>query len=209
MADGADVPLLHQPLDGGLVPAGIVGHTVLVGVVQIGLLVPVGAEGHESALWNLAILGLPGLQVVDLQHEVRVLGALLGLVDDHQRIHHFLHRDLVHGTAIAPEVAGHIHMGAVLAGHADLEAAHRGHHVVGSALRIVEQLRSLQGLETVPVRRLRAQFVRQVHPLVLGGLQLFQLFPQHQICHICILLDCRLTAVLSWVEYTSYRKNLQ
>ena len=188
MADGADIPLLHQPLDGGLVPAGIVGHAVLIGVVQVGLLVPVGPKGHEGALGDGAVLGLPGLDVIHRHHEVGILGALLGLIDDHQRIHQLLHRDLVHGTAFAPEVAGYIHMGAVLAGHADLEAAHGSHHVIGGALHIVEQLGGLQGLEAVPVRCLRAQLMGQVHPLVLGGLQFLHSFPQGQVCHRCILL---------------------
>ncbi|CAN4005662.1 Fe2+ transport protein FeoA, partial [Dysosmobacter welbionis] len=51
------------------------------------------------------------------------------------------------------------------------------------ALRIVEQQVRLQGLEAEPMGRLRTQLMGQVHPLVLGGLQLFDLLPQCQIRH--------------------------
>ena len=216
MADGADVPLLHQPLDGRLVPAGIVGLAVLIGVVQVGLLVPVGPEGHEGALGDLAVLGLPGLQVVHRQHEVGVGGALGGLVDDHQRIHQLLDSDRAHVPAVAPEVAGHIGVGAVLAGHAVLDAAHGSHHVVGRALRIVEQQVRLQGLEAEPVRGLGAQFMGQVHPLVLGGLQLLHGIPQCQIrhnvfppFHVTGMLVSKRGVRLDRSKYTGNRGNLQ
>ncbi|CAN4005663.1 FeoA domain, partial [Dysosmobacter welbionis] len=71
-----------------------------------------------------AVLGLPGLQVVHRQHEVGVGGALGGLVDDHQGIHQLLDGDRAHVPAAAPEVPGHVGVGAVLAGHAVLDTAH-------------------------------------------------------------------------------------
>ncbi|SCJ41817.1 Uncharacterised protein [uncultured Blautia sp.] len=159
------------------------GHAVLIGIVQVGLFVPVGPEGHERSLGDPAVLGLPGLQVVHRQHEVGVGGALGGLVDDHQGIHQLLDGDRAHVPAAAPEVPGHVGVGAVLAGHAVLDTAHRGHHVLRRALRIVEQQVRLQGLEAEPMGRLRTQLMCQVHPLVLGGLQLFDLLPQCQIRH--------------------------
>ena len=153
------------------------GNAVLVGVVQVGLLVPVGPEGHEGAFGDAAVLSLPGLQIVHSQHEVRVGGTFSGLVDDHQRIHQLLDGDVVHCPAVAPEVTGHIGVGAVLAGHAVLDAAHGCHHIIRGAFHIVKQQVSLQGLEAVPVGGLGTQFMGQVYPLVLPGFPLLDLFP--------------------------------
>ena len=55
VTDRGDIALFYQPADGLYIPAGIVGHTIFIGIVQVGsFLVPVAAESHKAAggdLW--------------------------------------------------------------------------------------------------------------------------------------------------------------
>ena len=149
---------------------------------------PVAAESHKAAGGDLAVLGLPGLQIVDGQHKVGIRGTLFGLIHHHQRHYHLGDINGFHRTAFAPEVTGNIHMGAVLAGHADLEAAHGSHHILRGAFHIVKQQFCFQRIKTVPMGGLGAQLMGQVDPLVLFGLQFTYQIPQCKVCHNYILL---------------------
>lgn len=114
VADGADVALFNEPLDGAEVPAGVVGLAVLVLVLEVGELGPVGAEGDESVLGNATVLILPGFEVLDGQDKVGIRGALLMLVDHAERMHKLDGFNLSKGTTLDMEVARCVDVGAVL-----------------------------------------------------------------------------------------------
>ena len=79
-------------------------------------------------------------------------------------------------------------MGAILAGHTDLETAHGSHHILRGAFHIVKQQFCFQRIETVPMGGLGAQLMGQVDPLVLFGLQFTYQIPQCKVCHNYVLL---------------------
>ena len=65
----------------------------------VGALVPVGAHDHPFARPDLTVFGLPSLDPLCCQQEVRILGCLLRTVDHVDRSHEALHVKAV-GRAI-------------------------------------------------------------------------------------------------------------